>query len=43
MLSTYYKVNILHIIFKKLALAYSDDIKASEMSSLENNVLLQHA
>ncbi len=39
MISTYYKVNILHIIFKKLALAYSDDIKASELSNLENNML----
>ncbi len=39
MLSTYYKVNILHIIFKKLALAYSDEIKASDLLNLENNML----
>lgn len=34
MLSTYYKVNIVHIIFFKFALAYSDDIKVSELSKL---------
>ncbi len=39
MSSTYYKVNILYIILKKLALAYSDEIKASDLLNLENNML----